>query len=151
MKNFENIDDILDFAINEEERAIDFYSELAKKAKTDDIKAVFMDFVKEEMNHKARLVKIKAEKQFSIEDKAITDLKIADYLVAVNVTPEMSYQDALVVAMKKEKAAFKLYMVLADRAPNAEMKSIFISLAQEESKHKLKFEIEYDEFVMREN
>lgn len=151
MKEFENIDDILDFAINEEEKAIDFYSQLAGKATNDDIKAVFMDFVKEEMNHKVRLLKIKSEKQFTIEDKAIADLKIADYLVAVKVTPEMNYQDALVVAMKKEKAAFKLYMALADRAPNAEMKSLFISLAQEESKHKLKFEIEYDEFVMREN
>lgn len=151
MKEFEHIDDILDFAINEEEKAIDFYSELANKAKSDDIKAVFMDFVKEEMNHKARLIKIKAEKQFAIEANAITDLKIADYLVAVKVTENMTYQDALVLAMKKEKAAFKLYMALADKAPNTEMKSVFISLAQEESKHKLKFEIEYDEFVMREN
>lgn len=151
MKDFKNIDDILDFAINEEERAIDFYSQLADKAKTDDIREVFMEFVKEEMNHKARLITIKNEKQFSISDKSVADLKIADYLVAVKVTPDMSYQDALVVAMKKEKAAFKLYIALADRAPNADMKAIFISLAQEESKHKLKFEIEYDEYVMREN
>lgn len=151
MKEFKDIDDILDFAINEEQKAIDFYNILADKSSNEDVKAVFIDFVKEEMNHKARLEKIKAEKQFTIEDKVITDLKIADYLVNVKVTPDMKYEDALVVAMKKEKAAFKLYMTLAEKAPNVEMKSIFISLAQEESKHKLKFEIEYDEFVMREN
>ncbi len=29
MKNFENVDEILDFAINEEQGAVDFYSELA--------------------------------------------------------------------------------------------------------------------------
>lgn len=151
MKEFKDIDDILDFAINEEQKAIDFYNILADKSSNEDVKAVFIDFVKEEMNHKARLEKIKAEKQFTIEDKVITDLKIADYLVSVKVTPDMKYEDALVVAMKKEKAAFKLYMTLAEKAPNVEMKSIFISLAQEESKHKLKFEIEYDEFIMREN
>jgi hypothetical protein len=31
------------------------------------------------------------------------------------------------------------------------MRNIFLALAQEESKHKLRFEIEYDEFVLREN
>jgi len=151
MKEFKDINDILDFAINEEQKAIDFYNILAEKSTNDDVKTVFIDFVKEEMNHKARLEKIKAEKQFTIEDKVIADLKIADYLVSAKITSDMKYEDALVIAMKKEKAAFKLYMDLAEKAPNAKMKSVFISLAQEESKHKLKFEIEYDEFVMREN
>lgn len=151
MNEFENIDDILDFAIAEEQKAIDFYNQLAEKSNNTDVKAVFIDFVKEEMSHKAKLEKIKAEKQFIVEEKAIADLKIADYLVHITATADMSYADALVVAMKKEKAAFKLYMALADKAPNVEMKTLFVALAQEESKHKLKFEIEYDEFVMREN
>ena len=63
----------------------------------------------------------------------------------------MDYQQALLLAMKKEKAAFKLYSALADRAPNAQLKDVFLGLAQEESKHKLRFEIEYDEYVLREN
>ena len=63
----------------------------------------------------------------------------------------MTYQDALVLAMSKEKAAFKLYNSLAERAPGNELKSIFLMLAQEESKHKLRFEIEYDDFVLKEN
>ena len=53
--------------------------------------------------------------------------------------------------MKKEKAAYKLYTKLAERAPNEDLKNIFLSLAAEESKHKLSFEIEYDEYVLREN
>lgn len=151
MKNFENIDDILDFAINEEQKAIDFYAELVEKATTEDVKAVFMDFVKEEISHKQRLQKIKVEKQYEIATEKVTDLKIADYLVHVEIGANMSYQDALVLAMKKEKAAFKLYMILAERADNSEMKDLFMGLAQEESKHKLKFEIEYDEYILREN
>ena len=53
--------------------------------------------------------------------------------------------------MKKEKSAFKLYLELSNRAQNSQMKDLFLSLAQEESKHKLRFEIEYDEIVLREN
>jgi rubrerythrin len=81
----------------------------------------------------------------------VTDLRIADYTVEVEPTPDMDYQDALVLAMKKEKAAFRLYLDLADQAGNEELKLLFLSMAQEEAKHKLRFEIEYDDFVMQEN
>lgn len=151
MKNFENVDVILDFAINEEQMAVDFYSELADVAKTDDMRQVFMEFAEEEIKHKQRLLKIKEEGFYKLEKEQITDLKISDYVVNVKPTPGMTYEDALILAMKKEKAAFKLYSALAERAPNAQLKDVFLGLAQEESKHKLRFEIEYDEFVLREN
>ncbi len=63
----------------------------------------------------------------------------------------MPYKDALIVAMKKEKSAFKLYCNLAERAPNNDLKQVFLDLAQEESKHKLRFEIEYDNHILKEN
>jgi len=81
----------------------------------------------------------------------VADLKIADYTVDVKASGKLSYEEALVVAMKREKAAFRLYTNLAERAPNEELKSIFLSLAMEESRHKLRFEVEYDEYVLREN
>lgn len=151
MKEFNSINDILDFAINAEQEAVDFYNQLAENAKTEDMKYVFVEFAQEEINHKARLTKIKNEGSFKVEIKDISDLKIADYTVNVKPTPDMSYQEALVLAMNKEKAAFKLYSALAKRASDENMRDIFISLAQEESKHKLRFEIEYDEYVLREN
>ncbi len=151
MKEFKSISDILDFAINSEQEAVEFYSSLALNAKNKEMKVVFEQFAKEEMGHKAMLMKIKAEDTFEVRNQQIVDLKIADYLVDVEVTPNMSYEEALIVAMKKEKSAFKLYTNLAAKAPNDKMKNIFLSLAQEESKHKLRFEIEYDDFVLREN
>lgn len=151
MKKFETINDILDFAINEEQVAIDLYSTLAENAKTPEIKAVFMEFVGEEIKHKVNLIKVKEEGTFPIEAEKIVDLKISDYIMDVKFHPEMSYEDALIFAMKKEKAAFRLYSKLAERAPNAEIKALFDQLAIEESKHKLRFEIEYDEYVLREN
>ena len=59
MKEFENINDILDFAINSEQEAVDFYTELANNAKNDEMKEVFSQFAKEEVGHKAKLMKIK--------------------------------------------------------------------------------------------
>lgn len=151
MKEFKNIDDILDFAINSEQEAVDFYNQMAEISKTDDMRNVFMQFAQEEIGHKTRLTKIKHEGAYQVESQEINDLKIGDYMVSVKPSPDMSYSEALVLAMKKEKAAFKLYLELSKRANNDEMKNVFLSLAQEESKHKLRFEIEYDEFVLREN
>ncbi len=151
MKEFKSINDVLDFAINGEQEAVDFYNQLAENSKTEDMRHVFTSFAQEEMEHKTRLTKIKAEGLYQFEKKEIVDLKIGDYTVSVKPSPGMSYQDALILAMKKEKAAFRLYYELAKRANNDEMKDMFLSLAQEESKHKLRFEIEYDEYVLREN
>lgn len=151
MKKFDNVDDILDFAINEEQMAVDFYSELADNARTDDMRIVFTEFAEEEIKHKMRLLKIKEEGFYTLEKEAVADLKISDYVVNVKPSTNMTYEEALILAMKKEKAAFKLYSALAERAPNADLKDVFLGLAQEESKHKLRFEVEYDEFVLREN
>ena len=63
----------------------------------------------------------------------------------------MTYQEALILAMKREKAAYKLYMKLSEIAPNDNLKKVFKGLAIEEAKHKLKFEIEYDDVIYKEN
>lgn len=151
MKTFESLDEILDFAMDAEQEAVDFYTQLASQQKNQQIKDLFLEFAQEEVNHKARLQKIKVEMVFDLAIETVTDLKISDYVVSSKPSPELSYADALVLAMKKEKAAFKLYTALAERTKNAGLSKVFHALAIEESRHKLRFEIEYDEYVMREN
>jgi rubrerythrin len=53
--------------------------------------------------------------------------------------------------MKEEKAAFKLYSDLAARTDDAAAKEVLLMLAQEEAKHKLRFEIEYDDNILKEH
>ena len=53
--------------------------------------------------------------------------------------------------LEKEKAAFHLYTDLADVVENQTQKETFLSLAQEEAKHKLRFEIEYDATILKED
>jgi rubrerythrin len=72
------------------------------------------------------------------------DLDIADYLPDVKPSPDLDYLQALTLAMKGEKAAFRLYSDLAAKATDEAVRSILLSLAQEEANHKLRFEIEYD-------
>jgi hypothetical protein len=103
------------------------------------------------MGHKRKLQDVKAGKKLIPAEQKVLDLKIGDYLVEAEISPTMDYQDALIVAMKKEKKAFKMYMDLSEATDDANVKATFISLAQEEAKHKLRFEIEYDDYVLTEN
>ena len=147
MKQWRSVDEVLDFAISEEEAAAAFYSRLARETSNAAMRQAFEGFAREELGHKDKLKAVRLWQCFPAENKPVPDLKIADYVTDVEPTPDMSYRDALTVAMKKEKAAYRLYTWLADRVQDAKLKAVFVSLAQEEAKHKLRFEIEYDDLM----
>ncbi len=147
MKNWISSDAILDFAIGEEEAAVQFYTELAEKAVHKSMKRDFLLFASEEKGHKAKLMAVKAGKTFQPVKEEILDLKMSDYIVDVDLDKVESYEDALVVAMKKEKAAYKLYTKLSEIVDTESAKNLFKSLAQEEAKHKLRFEVAFDDMI----
>ena len=151
MENFESVDGVLDFAIQREQEASDFYTDLAAKVERPDMKTLFEQFAEEEKGHKAKLQGVKRGRQLLPAERQVLDLQMSDYLVAENPTEVMTYQNALILAMKKEKASFRLYTDLAAKAPSDDLKNTFLTLAQEEAKHKLRFEVEYDNEVMAEN
>lgn len=151
MEKFKDIDEILDFAMQAEQEAVDFYTRLAEGMKNAAMRQTFLLFATEEINHKARLQKIKEQRLFEHSTDKVQDLHIADYVVGGKPSENMTYADALILAMKKEKAAFKLYTTLATRTSDKGLKAVFEDLAMEESKHKLRFELEYDEYVLRDN
>ncbi len=147
MTSWNSVDEVLDFAIGEEEAAVKFYTRLAEQMERPEMRKVFEGFAREEAGHKTKLLAVKAGGELAGAAEAVMDLKMADYLMDVKPAPEMSYQDALITAMKKEKLAFKLYIALAETTEDANIKTLFLSLAQEEAKHKLRFEIEYDDML----
>ena len=152
MATFDTIDHILDFAIAGEIEAQKFYTDLAAKMDNPTIKQAFLDFAAEEKGHQAKLEKLKAGKQVEIKpSENVPDLKIADYLVDVEPTADMDYQSALVLAMKKEKKAYQLYTNLAHLMLDENVRQLLLNLAQEEAKHKLHFELEYDQVVLKED
>lgn len=148
MDRFESSDDILDFAIVREQEAHDFYTRWAQQAKQSSIQEVFKDFAKDELKHKDILMKAKRGKVLKQSDKQIEDMKIADYLVDISPTPDMNYQQALIVAMKREKASFRLYADLAAMTDDANLQATLQALAQEEAKHKLRIETLYEKDIL---
>lgn len=146
--NFTSPDDILDFAITKEQEAHDFYAGWADKIDNKWIQEVFRDFSRDEAKHRDVLSKAKQGGRLKPSDKKITDLKISDYLIDITPTPDMDYQKALVVAMKREKASYKFYSDLSETVSDPDLKETLTALAQEEAKHKLRLETLYEKEVL---
>jgi len=143
--------EIIEFAINKEQEAVDFYSGLAARAQSPAGKILFRELADMERGHKTKLQKMDHGYFSAQSQKPPQDLKISDYLVDVVLQPDSSYQDILLCAAKRERAAFDLYTDLARLyASVPEIHKMFEVLAQEEATHKLRLEREYDDNVYKE-
>ena len=151
MKALGSVDEILDFAIGKEEEAAQLYTRLGRQTEKSWMRQVFEEFAREERGHKAKLQSVKEGKRLLPSAEEVMDLKIADYVMDVEPSSDLDYQDALILAMKEEKAAFKLYSDLAAATDDEALRATLLALAQEEAKHKLRFEIEYDEHILSGN
>lgn len=145
--NFKSIDEILVFAIDKEKEAVTFYTDLSKKQTTDALALTFRELAQEEAKHVKLLTNISKNAGMikSYELKKVPNLKISDYLVDMEYSENMVMQDILILAMKREEMAVKLYTQLAMGSIDDESVKLFKLLAQEESKHKLTFEKLYDD------
>jgi rubrerythrin len=141
-------EDFIEFAIKREEEAIKVYGEIAGIAKTPGLKKLLLDLQEEEKNHKKLLQNITEEKIDSLEIKEVADLKISDYLVEEPPSPDMNFQDLLILAAKKEQKAVDLYSDMERKVTETELKKLFQFLVQQEKTHKLKLEEEYEKHVL---
>lgn len=144
MKAFDSVEEILDYAIGQEEETARFYTLLAGMAESDLMKRAFEGFAREEEGHKEKLLGIKEDKSLVPAQTEILEMQVEEYLPDVKPGPDISYTEALTMAMKGEKAAFRLYSDLASTAQDEGVREILLALAQEEAKHKVRFEIEYE-------
>ena len=146
-----NLEKIINFAIEQEEKAVSFYNELQRLTKFSEKKSLLKDLENMEKSHIEILTNLKDESIGNIEVKEIQNLHISDYLVPTEPSENMDYQDIIVIAIKKEEKAYNLYNDLAKKTQNENAKKLFLKLASEEAKHKNIFEQIYDEEILSDN
>lgn len=151
MQTWNSVDEILQYAISQEEAAAKFYTDLATRMKKPWVRKIFQEYAEEEREHKQKLLAIQEGKLLQSATGDVFDFKIADYLIDAQPDASMDYREALILAMKTEKAAFKLYSDLAAVSNDPQVKTTLLGLAQEEAKHKLRFELEYDNTIQSSN
>jgi len=138
---------ILDFAIEREKEAVDFYCNLQKEAKFAAHKEMLAELEAMEMGHIVVIESIRQKGIDSTEIQRSPNLKISEYITHERSDEELTYQNILIRAMKREENSFKLYTEMSLRFADEEISSLFRRLAADEAKHKLHFEILYDEFI----
>ncbi len=82
--------EIIQFTIEKEIQAFDFYTRAGQMAKYSGMKELFLELAKEE-GHRKLLGNLSMEKVTQARIEAIPDSKISDYLVETEFRPDMSY------------------------------------------------------------
>lgn len=137
--------EIFQLAIAKEIEAYNFYLALADRVKDRQIRKVFKDLAKEELEHKAKLELevMKTGKTVAVEQKPLRPER--NYILSDDELPlDMDYKDLLLLGIEKEEAAFRTYVNLSASVLDEESREVLLAIAEEEVKHKLRFETEYD-------
>ena len=143
-----SVSDVIHFAIEKEEKAMEFYRKCAELAKNPGIKEFFGEMVAEEQSHRDMLKNLDSLKLDEIKFEPVENLKISDYLVDIPFSDSVTYQEALIIAMKKEEKALAFYSDWKNKCVSEKAGKLFQVLAKEEEKHKRKLEKLYDEDIL---
>jgi rubrerythrin len=150
MEEFKSDDEILEYAIHRESVAHNFYMDLAEEMENAAMRQLFENFAREELRHKGRL-ELEIMKRGLVVPDALGAEDLDETDVMVDVPPELGvdYKNALVLGMNRESKSFRLYVELAAIVRDKGSREALLSLAQEEARHRLRFEIEYDTVLKR--
>ena len=149
--DFNNLTEIIDYAIAREVEAEEFYRSIAQQESFSGKKEMFLEYAAEEQKHQAILEDLKSGKMGEdlegYKFQWITDIKRSNYTHEVEYSPGMAYQEILMLACKREEKALKLYNDLLAKAETGKAKKVFKILCQEEAKHKLALETMLDDYL----
>lgn len=143
----QEFNEILDFAVAREREAVEFYRDLQTQAKF----AAQIELLKElelmELGHIKVIENIRKQGVQDSQIPKVQNLKISEYLSVDADQLDLSYQNILIKAMKREEASQKLYDEMSRRFADGEIATLFRKLAADEAGHKLIFERLYDEWI----
>lgn len=144
------VEEIFKFAIGEEIKAAELYEKNAAIIQDAGAQRMLEEMALMERGHEQKLRKFEETgKDTLVKIGEVPDLQISDFLVEKELTEDSSIQDVFIFAMKAEQKAFELYTRLAGLEVSTDTVRLFRELAEEERKHKLDLESEYEKEYMR--
>lgn len=144
MDNLKSFEDVLRFAIHEEQMAVGFYQNLATQVVDFKSKTVLEQLARDEMRHAVILTTILENKSFPLRNKSMIFLeeKMDESMEIVDMQTDIA--GIIASAIKKEWDAAQMYRQMAIEAANPEAATLLINLAEEELKHKQSLELELE-------
>ena len=148
MKDVSSEIEILQFAIGREIQAHAFYTTLANRMADERMGELLLAFAEEELEHKAKLEfeLVKRGNVVTDEDTMVPDDEEMS-VIGADGGMLMDYQATLEMAINKENESFRLYAGFASMTKDVESREILFELAEEELKHKMRFEEELRSYL----
>ena len=135
-----DIKSIIEFAIDNELETYDFYKDAASKVESSDLVDIFNELAEEELEHKKFLQSFLDSDQNDFTLKEPTDYNISDTFDTPELTTDISFKDAIGIAIKKEEEAMDMYGALSNDASDEGAKKLFNELVTMEKMHKTRLE-----------
>jgi rubrerythrin len=145
---FKSFEEVLDFAMEREEKTYSYYDEMAKSMRQPSTRNALKSLARRSLKHRKRLSKMKRDGDLTIAPKNIRSLQITRYITrGAEPHKDMGTREVLMLAIRATSITQNLYADLAAHADDAKIQAVFAALAQEEAELKLQLETEYDEHV----
>lgn len=145
MEEFGPDNEILEFAIAREIEAYRLFMALAERASSPQMRKVFESLAQEELDHKEKLELEIMKTGRTVPVTSEFNVPEGRSVIPENqLRPDMNYKDMLLLGIKKEEESFRTYIELLQRVQDEESREVLLALAEQEVKHKFRFEIEYD-------
>jgi len=147
---FESIEEALGFAASKEAAAKDFYTDMAESSEDETVKAFFKEMVADEQRHK-EMLEFEIMKLGKVVSPSIDNSKvrITDITTSMQLPSELSFAEAVILAIKKENASFRLYVELHRYSEDPEISELLLVLAEQELSHKFRLEQGFSELIKK--
>lgn len=149
---FESLEEAFGFAVSKEAAAKDFYTDLAESSDDPATKAFFEELVADEERHKEML-----EFEIMKLGKVVptspspddSQVRITEISVSKELPSDLSFPEAVLLAIKKENASFRLYVELHRFTEDAEISEMLMVLAEQELAHKFRLQQGFSELLKK--
>ena len=154
MEKMPSVEEALKTAIEREIEAFNLYNDAAQRVQEPHQRSALLEMAAQEHSHRTKLENIlEGNVRWAIRAaraQPVTDLRLTDHLVGGSVEPGADYQDVLLFAAKREKAAFDFYQAMAEMVDDVLIQNVFTMLAHEEMRHKNRLEKMYEDVMYQE-
>ncbi len=140
----------INFAIDREIEAQNFYKEIANKVSKPELNEMFLSFAGEEKKHEMILKDILKKDDVDTYFHEDRDYGVAETVPAPDISQISTLKDAFALAMKNEEKAMKMYLAMAENCKTRQIKTVFEDLAAMERDHKFKMESSFTDVAFPE-
>ncbi|MHC4213450.1 MAG: ferritin-like domain-containing protein [Planctomycetota bacterium] len=136
---------LLELAIARELEAYHFYTALSENVISKKIGRIFEELAAEELEHKKRLeLEVLKRGHVLPPYEKVSPIKHSLFIPDLKAKLDLDYKDVLLLGIEKEQASFESYVNLLATTKDPEVREMLTELAEEEVRHKLRFESEYE-------